>query len=261
MKKMVFIFLLSLFFILYLINFNTKGDQLTLYATILLFWVYAFIVFLKGQFKIDDLTNRLKNKELLLLELNHRIKNNLQTIISLIRLQKNNTKNIHLKDLIITLENRITSINHLYQLLYNNKDTFYINTHEYFKVLIGDIKSSYNKDINIDLKIQMDLKSDQILYYGLILNELVTNSFKYAFPNNKGNIYIRLLKKDNQHFLQIKDDGIGYTQKNALCENCLGLTLVKTLVEEQLLGEISIDSKNGVDIKILIKNKGDNFGL
>nr|WP_306458770.1 sensor histidine kinase [Aliarcobacter lanthieri] len=89
---------------------------------------------------------------------------------------------------------------------------------------------------------------EQAIYCGLIINELVTNSFKYAFLNKKGNIYISLEKSNNILKLTIKDDGIGFDKENI--EFSLGLTLVSTLAINQLKGEIDIKAKEGTLITI-----------
>ena len=89
---------------------------------------------------------------------------------------------------------------------------------------------------------------EQAIYCGLILNELITNSLKYAFPNGIGNIDISLTQTDNTYSLSISDDGIGYNKD--IPSNSLGLILVNTLSEKQLRGMIKIDSNNGVKVII-----------
>lgn len=207
--------------------------------------------------KVDEKTNNLKKalgeKELLLKELNHRVKNNMQTIVSLIRLQNDDIEDKVLQDVLITIQNRINAMSHLHELLYNQDNLSHINAYEYFEVLIDEVKNSYENEINIHLNINSNLLMEQAIYCGLILNELITNSFKYAFPNKKGNIFINLENINNTYELSVKDDGIGY--KNQKSKKSLGLTLIDTLAVNQLKGEIKILNTKGVETIIKWKNE------
>lgn len=199
--------------------------------------------------RTKDLKNALDEKELLLKELNHRVKNNMQTIVSLIRLQSDEIENEKLKDILLTIQNRISAMGHLHELLYKQDDINYIDVYEYFEVLIEEVRDSYDSFIEIHLDIKTKLKMEQSIYCGLIINELITNSFKYAFPDKKGNIFITLEKENENIKLTIKDDGIGFDETKV--NFSLGFTLVKTLAVSQLKGEIDINSKNGVTTTIL----------
>lgn len=199
--------------------------------------------------RTKDLKNALDEKELLLKELNHRVKNNMQTIVSLIRLQSDEIENEKLKDILLTIQNRISAMGHLHELLYKQDDINYIDVYEYFEVLIDEVRESYDSFIEIHLDIKTKLKMEQSIYCGLIINELITNSFKYAFPDKKGNIFITLEKENENIKLIIKDDGIGFDETKV--NFSLGFTLVKTLAVSQLKGEIDINSKNGVTTTIL----------
>lgn len=203
--------------------------------------------------QVDERTKKLRNtldeKNLLLKELHHRVKNNMQTIVSLIRLQSDEIKELRLIEILDTIQNRINAMSHLHELLYKQDDLSHINTYEYVEILIEDIRDSFdNDDILIHLDIQSDLKIESAIYCGLILNELITNAFKHAFIVKEGNIYISLEKKQNKLILIVKDDGIGYEKiKNP---NSLGLILIETLTLNQLKGSLNINSNNGVTIKI-----------
>lgn len=199
--------------------------------------------------RTNDLKTALDEKELLLKELNHRVKNNMQTIVSLIRLQSDEIKDERLKDILLTIQNRINAMSHLHELLYKQENIAYVDVYEYLENLIEEVKDSYDTYIDIHLNIKTKLKMEQSIYCGLIINELVTNSFKYAFPNKEGNIFISLEKENEMIKLIVKDDGIGYDEKNANIS--LGLTLVNTLAVNQLKGNMNIDSKEGVITTIL----------
>jgi two-component system, sensor histidine kinase LadS len=199
--------------------------------------------------RTNDLKMALDEKELLLKELNHRVKNNMQTIVSLIRLQSDEIKDERLKDILLTIQNRINAMSHLHELLYKQENIAYVDVYEYLENLIEEVKDSYDTYIDIHLDIKTKLKMEQSIYCGLIINELVTNSFKYAFPNKEGNIFISLEKENEMIKLIVKDDGIGYDEKNTNIS--LGLTLVNTLAVNQLKGNMNISSKEGVITTIL----------
>ncbi|MFW3371232.1 7TM diverse intracellular signaling domain-containing protein [Aliarcobacter butzleri] len=198
--------------------------------------------------RTKDLKVALGEKEVLLKELNHRVKNNMQTIVSLIRLQSDEIEDEKLKDILLTTQNRIAAMGHLHELLYNQENINFIDVYEYFETLVDEVKSSYDESINIHLDIKTKLKMEQAIYCGLMINELITNSFKYAFLNKKGNIYITLEKSNNILKLSVKDDGVGFDKDNITFS--LGLTLVNTLALNQLKGEMDIESKNGTSITI-----------
>lgn len=198
--------------------------------------------------KTKNLNVALDEKELLLKELNHRVKNNMQMIVSLVRLQKDEIDDEKLQDILQTVYNRINAMSHLHDLLYKQETILHVNTYDYFSLLMEELEESYEKDIAIHFDIKTDLKIDQAMYCGLILNELMTNAFKYAFPNGKGSIHILLNKINEQYHLCVYDDGIGYNQEQT--SHSLGLVLVETLAVQQLKGEMRVDSSQGVKVEI-----------
>ena len=204
--------------------------------------------------KTKDLKVALDEKGLLLKELNHRVKNNMQTIVSLIRLQGDEIEDDRFQDIFITIQNRINAMSHLHELLYRQDNISHVNAYAYFDILIDELKDSYNNEVDINFDIKTELKMEQAIYCGLILNELITNSFKYAFPHKKGNININLIKEKGKYKLYISDNGIGYKQDTDT--SSLGLVLVNTLAVEQLRGEIKIDSSNGVKVEVIWGDNG-----
>ena len=203
--------------------------------------------------RTKDLRKALEEKSILLKELNHRVKNNMQTIVSLIRLQNDELSDKKLQDVLTTIQNRINAMSHLHELLYRKDDISHINAYEYFEILVEEVKYSYENSVEIKLDIKTELKVEDAIYCGLILNELLTNSFKYAFGNSKGEIKIELRKSLDMYFLKVKDNGIGY-DKNSIGNNSLGMLLIHTLAKEQLDGTIKVDSSNGVDVLITWKD-------
>jgi len=199
--------------------------------------------------KTSDLKVALDEKGLLLKELNHRVKNNMQTIVSLISLQSDAIEDEKLQDIFLTAQNRIKAMSHLHELLYKQDNISNINAYDYFSILIEELKYSYDNDININFEIQTHLQMEQAVYCGIIVNELVSNSFKHAFKNEEeGNVSISL-KKNNDHFeLCVSDDGVGYEQNQST--DSLGLVLVDTLATKQLQADIKINTSNGVSVLI-----------
>ncbi len=202
--------------------------------------------------KTSDLKVALDEKGLLLKELNHRVKNNMQTIVSLISLQGDAIEDEQLQDIFLTAQNRIKAMSHLHELLYKQDNISNINAYDYFSILIEELKYSYDNDININFEIQTHLQMEQAVYCGIIVNELVSNSFKHAFENEEeGNVSISL-KKNNEHFeLCVSDDGVGYEQDQST--DSLGLVLVDTLATKQLRADIKINTSKGVSVLITWK--------
>lgn len=193
--------------------------------------------------KTKDLKNALNEKETLLQELNHRVKNNMQMIISLIRLQMDEIDDETLKKHLITIHNRISAMSHLHELLYIQDNYTQIKTFDYFNLILNEIRESLNSDIKISLNILCDLKLEDAIYCGLIVNELVTNSCKYAFPNAYGDIKVSLTQINDTFQLKVEDNGIGFdTKKNT---NSLGLMLIETLAIQQLDGVLEVKNDNG----------------
>lgn len=204
--------------------------------------------------KTKDLTFALEEKELLLKELNHRVKNNMQTIISLIRLQCIDIEDEKIQDIFLTVQNRIKAMSHLHELLHGQNSVTTIDTNEYFKILIEELQYSYEKNIKIVYDIKTNLKIDKAIYCGLILNELITNCFKHAFNSQEGTVHISLTQTDSLIELNVKDNGKGFD--NAKSSDSLGLVLVQTLAKEQLKGSILIEAKNGTNVIISWRDNG-----
>ena len=199
--------------------------------------------------KTKDLNISLDEKTLLLQEVNHRVKNNMQMIVSLIRLQSNDIDDIQMKNIFLTTQNRLNAMSQLHELLYQKDDISYVNAYEYFSTLIEGLEETYTDNININYAIDTGLHTDQAISTGIILNELVTNSLKYAFPSANGKIDISLSKKEAMYTLVIKDNGQGY-DKNKI-KKSFGLVLVDTLVSSKLRGKMIINTENGVETTII----------
>jgi len=206
------------------------------------------------EIKVEEKTKELK---LLLKELNHRVKNNMQTIVSLLRLQNDQIEDERYQNIFTVIQNRINAMSHLHELLYQQDDIFHVDTYRYIEVLIDEVRGSYGSNIEIILDVQAELKIEDAIYCGLILNELITNSFKYAFIDKKGIISITLKKEKGFYKLYVKDNGIGFNQNQET--DALGYILINSLVTDQLSGTIEIESKNGVTAEITWRDENENI--
>ncbi len=195
--------------------------------------------------KTEELNKALREKELLLKEIHHRVKNNLQIILSIIRLQSLKATCDDTKEMFISLENRINSISKTYDMLILNDLIETVDMKEYTKALLKDIRHSMAGFTNADIKVNIDtnivLPLKKAVYVGIIINELVTNSYKYAFDKAQGEITIKLYKEGENYKLIISDNGIGYDKDNI--NNSLGLKLIHMLIKQQLEGSIKIETK------------------
>lgn len=200
-----------------------------------------------------ELSQALKNEKVLLKELHHRIKNNLQLILSIIRMQKDKNSLPEVKVQLKDLEKRISAISQTHEILYLKNDLQHIDMYEYTFELSEYILQSYNHQkitCNIDIK-NIFLPLKDISYIGLIINEIVTNSLKHANVENLI-INISMKKNENDYILKIKDNGKSYTP-NLDTKNKLGSIIIKTLVENQLEGEMRIETEKGLSYMIIFK--------
>ncbi|MCP4132710.1 MAG: PAS domain-containing protein [bacterium] len=220
---------------------------------------------------VQDITDRkkaeeqikasLKEKETLLYEIHHRVKNNLAVVSSLLGLQAISMNDERLTAALMDSKNRVQSMSTIHETLYQSHNLSAIDLDEYLSKLVRDIVQNYAISKNVNLTIEAEnilIGVKQASPVGLIINELITNSYKYAFPENReGEIKIKLQETENQIELEYSDDGIGFPEdfdwKNS---KTLGLELVRTLVEKQLGGSIELESNNGVRFmfKFNIKN-------
>jgi len=197
----------------------------------------------------------LDEKNLLLKELHHRVKNNLQVILSLLNLQAMNVKDTASLEALTESKNRISSMALVHEKLYKAENAQRIDFEDYVEELVQNLISSYNvngKSITTEIEMQnIYFRLDTCITLGLIISEVVTNSLKYAFNNrDEGKININLQKIKNEYTLSIKDDGEGlphdFDPENS---ETLGVVLIHTFVE-QLEGRMEINVDGGTEIKI-----------
>ncbi len=217
----------------------------------------GFLLFGYKSYSIRTKTNKLleaKNKqnELLLKEIHHRVKNNLELVKSLISLQSEQIEDAVTKDAMIASQNRVQSMGIIHQKLYQGKNLGHVEMKDYFLNLGEGILDTFNLENKIKIECAMEhleLDIDTAIPIGLIVNELLTNALKYAFPENKsGHISISLSKTSPETLtLQVADNGIGKTKGLAPKGTGFGLQLIK-LLTQQLNGEMTEDTANGTSV-------------
>ena len=186
-----------------------------------------------------------QQKKILLKEIHHRVKNNLNIMISILGLQEEKYTSKEIHNFIKQNKLRIKSIALVHELLYQNSDFDSINVQSYICNLTQHILSSSKKH-NITLSTNVndvELDISDIIYIGIIINELITNTIKYAYPAQKGDIDIRLERLDNAYRLSYKDYGEAYMKKVVRTEG-FGLSLIHLCVA-QLEGQIDIQTQEG----------------
>ncbi|MBC8185613.1 PAS domain S-box protein [candidate division KSB1 bacterium] len=215
------------------------------------------------KFAEEKLKKSLAEKEVLLKEVNHRVKNNLQRILSLLRLQSKNIKDEKVVKILQDSQHRVLSMALIHDQIYQAENLSEINLSEYIRSLAKKLYKTYNAyllEIVLELKLDsISLDVDKALTCGLIINELVSNAFKHAFPQDfsaKKKLEIGLKNMGNSDIqITIFDNGVGLQKGINLKKiKTLGLDLVVTLVEKQLQGKVIVERDGGT--KFMINFKG-----
>lgn len=184
-----------------------------------------------------ELQQALENEQILLQELHHRVKNNMQFITSLYALKLQDRTDEGIEEKLKDVESKIQSMSYVHEMLYAQKNIAHIDAQIYFEKLLETIKAAYHtENITFNVHVKTTLESYQAIYCGIIVNELVINAIKYAFDEKGGEITILLEEEREQKTLDIKDNGKGMA--GGFTES-FGLLMVKTLVEKQLEGNFS----------------------
>jgi two-component sensor histidine kinase len=197
---------------------------------------------------MDQISESLREKEVLLKEIHHRVKNNLQIISSLLSLQSEYIKDDAMLKIFKESQHRVRSMALIHEKLYQSKNLAEINFAEYIRELTMQLVRSFGLT-TYGIAVQQDLENislgiDQAIPCGIVVNELVTNALRYAFPGRQsGLIEVSLRSRpDNRIELSVKDNGVGMPPSIDLeTADTLGLTLVRMLVD-QLQGTVSLVS-------------------
>jgi len=215
---------------------------------------------------INDVTERrkaenkisasLKEKETLLHEVHHRVKNNMQVISSLLKLQSDNIEDYQIKEVLKESQSRVYAMSAVHETLHGSENLSEIDLKTYLsKITTAIFQSNSNSSGNVKLKSDVEdspISINQAYPIGLVVNELISNSLKYAFPDDrKGQITVKMKKLKKGLKLTVADNGVGIPDeldwKNS---STLGLKLVRTLVENQLDGSLDMESNNGTKFTI-----------
>jgi PAS domain S-box-containing protein len=211
--------------------------------------------------KIKDrqLKETLKEKEIMFKEIHHRVKNNLQIVSSLLNMQADICSNPETLDALNITKNRILSMALVHENLYKSDNMNKIKIGNYVEMLSKNIYFTYGVDYN---KVKLNLNAngvevnlDTSIPVGLMLNELISNSLKHAFPGDlKGDISVEFKNlSGGYYFLRVKDNGVGLPENfDPGNHNTLGINLIK-LLNEQLDGELAINGHNGTDVSVKFK--------
>jgi len=197
----------------------------------------------------------LREKEILLKEIHHRVKNNLQITSSLLRLQAARIPSPAAKQLLRESQDRIRSMALVHEMLYRSHDLARIDFGEYARSLVQQLLRSYGVDMRqVKHAIEVEhgmLGVDEAVPCGLIINELVANSLKHAFPSNRtGRIWVRMDADERRCTLRVGDDGVGIPDDMDFRQTqTLGLQLVRTLTD-QLEGTISLSRQPGTEFTV-----------
>ncbi|MFK8037612.1 MAG: histidine kinase dimerization/phosphoacceptor domain -containing protein [Crocinitomicaceae bacterium] len=201
----------------------------------------------------EELEKIISQKEVLIAEINHRVKNNMAVILSLLNLQKAKVKDPFHELLFDEFKNKVYSMAVVQEQLHSKDNIDCIDLGEYIKQLTENLYSSHEKEIAVCLELELDiveLDVSRAIPCGLIVNEILTNCYKYAF-NNKNlfpKLEVSLKKEDENVALRIKDNGMGFNRDKA--KDGMGIDLIRGLAE-QIDGAININTSNGVEVKLV----------
>lgn len=212
----------------------------------------------------QQLKESITEKETLLAEIHHRVKNNLAIITSMMQLQAMETDDINLQEALRSAQQRIQTIATIHELLYGSESLSHLNFGENIRQLLYNLEKVYNtgKELTLDLHLeQVPMNINQAIPCALMVNEVVTNAYKHAFKHQKeGVITVYLHEKNGKVVVEITDNGIGipddFMQENA---STIGMTLIK-LLKLQLVGDVHFSNKNGTQFRLEFE-KADVKGI
>jgi two-component sensor histidine kinase len=227
---------------------NIQIFGIVLGTLLLMFLLFLYRTYLKNKQINKILARQNKEKEFLLKEIHHRVKNNLEVVSSLLSLQSGQSNSKEVQDLMQENQNRVQSMSMIHQKLYQGENLATIEMKDYFIHLgnytldVFNAREKITIDYNMD-KLEIDV--DIAVPVGLIVNELLTNALKYAFPNGRyGKITISLFRDQQKLNLEVSDNGIGKSNAYSLPESGFGTQLIQ-LLTIQLDGRMTQKTKEG----------------
>jgi len=209
----------------------------------------------------QELQKSLAEKEMLLKEIHHRVKNNMEIISSLLNMQARRSDDINFKNAMKQSRSRILTMALVHEFLYLGENLAYINIQDYIKKLVQDIKELYisqNTKLDVDLDIDnLIFSANRCIQVGMILHELCVNSLKYAFEENRKNLLCIHINKINENInIKIRDNGdkeIDIT--NLQKRDSIGLQLIYSIVDFQLHGKLEFKINRGLECNITFPEK------
>ncbi len=203
------------------------------------------------------LRERLEQREILVREVHHRTKNSLAVIQSLLRLQSSQVSDATAKELLVESQSRVRAMGMIHEMLYNSTDLATINIEAYLKGLVTQLFHTYNADAS-RIKLRLDVQKAQVdvstvIPCGLIVNELVSNALKYAFPHVRpGELYVGFGLIEGDYMLVVRDNGVGMPEAVDINDTkTLGMQIVMTL-SKQIRGDVKLNRSNGTEFRIRI---------
>jgi two-component sensor histidine kinase len=207
----------------------------------------------------DLIKKMLKEKEILLAEVFHRVKNNMNIVTSLLNLKKEISDSQDVKDALEDCRNRVFSMALVHQTIFNNNSLVELNFKAYIESLTAEIKNSLGSNKPVDIRLDTDLVMLDLstaIPCGLILNELTTNSFKYASSDNKPLVIdIKMRQSNTTVELEVRDNGKGLPENWQQNSHSLGMELISSLCE-QIDGTHQFKNDNGLVFNLSFKLKG-----
>ena len=213
----------------------------------------------------STLKNLIREKEVLLQEVHHRVKNNLAVISGFLQLQELISEDEHTKSVLMSNYNRVKSMALIHEELYKAKDFSGIDFEHYLAQMLRELEVQLSpKDKEVHLHIASEslyMNLNQAVPLALIINELVSNAFIFAFEGrSEGNVWVKVSQKGGKVHLSVKDDGIGLPDDFKFEESpTLGTTLIMSY-SDQLKAEVEINSEAGTHYEMSFKNKKSQSG-
>ncbi|WP_194767507.1 tetratricopeptide repeat protein [Tamlana sp. I1] len=236
------------------ISANRKNIAIVLSIGILIFILLSYWLFiLSKRLRIVnvDLSKREKDKAFLLKELNHRVKNNLQMVASLLNLQSRSLSEDSDKEIIVSGKNRVEALSLVHSKLYQDGLETKIDLKDYVEELVLNLIYGYGTELKTNFNIEpITVEVDKAIPIALIINEIVTNAIKHAFKDNPDpKLDILAHANDKGLHIEVKDNGKGFGPSQRNKKNSLGLQLINSLID-QLDGNVTVESDHGTLWKI-----------
>jgi len=209
---------------------------------------------------VANIKENLREKETLLAEIHHRVKNNLAVISGLLQLESSNVEEEHTERILKNSQLRIQSMATVHEMLYEAQNFNNLSFNDFIKKMVTSIhdiyKSAYS-DLSVDIEAEdIDLNVNQAVPFGLMVNELVTNAFKHAYPDGgSGVVAISFFEEEGNVVLTVEDEGMGLDDDFSLEESeSLGFSLIKIL-SQQIDADVTVESEHGTKVTVVFEKK------